>query len=352
MNHDEATIISTCAQYIDDTVNSGTINFKTGEAYSRRSTAHIAFTLLNASDVEDRNVWLPFHFLPGNDTKGSDPNPYFNRLVCRPNSEVAKAMCLNCIERKARPFSLHQLGITAHVFVDTWAHQGFAGIPNPVNYAEDIELAKGQTLGFNHRLFETFRREGFRTGMSVLLNLIQPIFVKWIAPVGHGMVLHYPDHPFRSWGYRNGHGEYIWRDNTAFFIEAADKLCEFIQRFRMGDPDAAVSGLPVAEKALIEDMLRTQSHDDANLRLTVWKKAISDGKFSFGPAELVYELEGEKSWKYEALGVKGQKISSFDKFDFSDSFLKSNWKHFHDAAQAHQHEILHEVLPKFGICAI
>jgi hypothetical protein len=31
--------------------------------------------------------------------------------------------------------------------------------------------------------------------------------------------------------------------------------------------------------------------------------------------------------------------------------LKSDWKHFHDALQAHRQDVLHDVLPRYGICA-
>jgi hypothetical protein len=40
-----------------------------------------------------------------------------------------------------------------------------------------------------------------------------------------------------------------------------------------------------------------------------------------------------------------------EEFPLNDSFMKSNWKHFHDALQAHRFDVLHDILPKYGICA-
>ena len=34
--------------------------------------------------------------------------------------------------------ALHRLGITMHVYADTWAHQGFAGTPHEINQATEI----------------------------------------------------------------------------------------------------------------------------------------------------------------------------------------------------------------------
>ncbi len=119
LRHDEAQIVATASQYVDDTVNSGTLRFRTGEAYSRATTAHKALDFHNLNNVDERCVWVPFHFIPGNQSEGRG-DEFLDRMVCRPNSDVAQAMVRRCIENQDHPFALHQLGITAHVFMDTW----------------------------------------------------------------------------------------------------------------------------------------------------------------------------------------------------------------------------------------
>jgi len=38
-------------------------------------------------------------------------------------------------------------------------------------------------------------------------------------------------------------------------------------------------------------------------------------------------------------------------FTFKPDFLRSNWKHFHDAVQYHSLFIVHDLLPRVGLCA-
>ena len=42
-------------------------------------------------------------------------------------------------------------------------------------------------------------------------------------PLGHGAVLSHPDKPFLKWGYKNGLGQEIERNNPRDFLEAAEK---------------------------------------------------------------------------------------------------------------------------------
>jgi hypothetical protein len=98
--------------------------------------------------------------------------------------------------------------------------------------------------------------------------------------------------------------------------------------------------------------MQTLTQENGVVRMDVWLSEISKGVFSFGPAQVIYDVEGLASWKYQALGIETQRTRRWDRFDYTPAFLTSNWKLFHDAAQAHQFEILHEILPEFGICAI
>ncbi len=349
LRHEDANIVATCSQYVDDTVNSGVVKFKTGESFYRMSTAHKKLDYHIALPTEDRKVWVPFHFLPGNSSEGPDASEFYNRVVCKPNSEVAQAMLKNCILQKERAFGLHQLGITAHVYIDTWAHQEFAGVDHPINMAKDIVLEDPKD---SDNFFKVCWREGL---LAAVLYVFQPYFLRILNrlfPMGHGSVLHYPDHPFRIWSYTNGHGRRVHRNNPKDFLEAADELYKFICRFRMKDPGAIVSSIPEADRILISHLIKSLTDEDGEKRNKVWLKKIAEGAFSFGASDLSYESHGPKSWKCEALGTRRAHLSRYEKFDFQPHFLNSNWKLFHDAAQAHQFEILREILPQFGICAV
>ena len=118
-DHGQAEIIATSSQYVDDTVNSGAIRFRSGESYFRISTAHELTDYHIALSADERRTWVPFHFLPGNDPTGDPSRAFYNRIVCRPHSEVAKEMARLCIAKQDPSHGLHRLGITAHVFIDT-----------------------------------------------------------------------------------------------------------------------------------------------------------------------------------------------------------------------------------------
>jgi hypothetical protein len=342
LDHAQSSIVATCAQYVDDTVNDGVVRFKSGQSFRRISSAHAFSDYRILNPIETRLVWIPFHFLPGGDGGGDPSTGFYDQIVCRPHSEVAKAMARLCIEKKQAPHALHRLGITAHVFIDTWAHQGFAGVMHPVNVVWGIQLidppekAPGE---WGNRMLRWFWR--------MMSNLQSRYF-----PMGHGAALHYPDHPFRKWSYENGLGQTVMRDNPTDFLEAANQLCRFIQRFVKGDPEAEVSGLPAPDREVIRKKIVELTDDDPMVRLEHWLKAIEAGEFSFGPASPRYLASGAGSWKHAALGITSAEVDDATPVDYSQEFLVSDWKRFHDAALAHQYDVLKEILPGFGICAI
>jgi hypothetical protein len=334
-SHPKANIIAYCAQYVDDATNAGEIRFDNGAMYNRISSAHKMLDYRNSKALKNRQVWIPFHFLPGNGglPAGQAPRGGFHkRLICRPNSRVAQDMVRVCIDDKDKPYGLHRLGITMHVFADTWAHQGFAGVNHKVNEASNIKSQDGKAdARLAERLVNFFLSEAF--------------------PLGHGAVLSYPDRPYLSWKYKNGMGERVKRDNPTDFLNAAGQMCRAMQCWRIGEPDAQVDGLPEGDKKKIGTLLRTIKKDDGDERHEIWLKKIEEGHFSFRPAKLTYIPKGKKSWKYKALGTK-EWVDDFDEeFLYKDSFLTSNWKRFHDALQAHRFDLIHDILPKYGISA-
>jgi hypothetical protein len=331
--HEEASIVAYCAQYVDDSTNSGVINFDNGAMYSRISSAHKMLDYRNFLELANHYVWIPFHFLPGNNylPAGQDPEGSFiNKLICRPNSYVAQDMVRECIQRQTDPYGLYRLGITMHVYADTWAHQGFVGVNHRINEAKNLVNAKGKPD-------------------RNLRNRVTNFFVTEALPLGHGAVLSHPDKPFLRWGYTNGRGEKIIRDNPQDFLEAAEQMCRAMQRYLQQDPDATVPGLPEKDRATIGTLLETIIDDKGRHRHHKWLQAIADGIFSFGAAQVSYAARGQNSWKYAALGIEGDEENR-NKLAYNPEFLKSHWKLFHDALKAHQFFVIHDLLPRYGIC--
>lgn len=331
--HAEADIVAHAAQYVDDATSSGLIDFDKGPLYSRISSAHKMIDPRNKREVRNHMVWVPFHFLPGNeglDEKENVDADFFDKLVCRPDSPVARRMVRQAILERDRPYGLHRLGITMHVYADTWAHQGFAGVKHSVNEVENAE--------------ETSASGVFSSDWKKIIN---DFLDDAIPPLGHGRATILPDMPFLSWTYVNGDRQAISRNNTDEFCQAAEQMCRAMQCYIAGDPDAIASGIKAQDMAMIRDLLTTLKMEKGKKRHARWLEAIADGAFSFGRQTVSYPGKGPGSWKEQALG------SSRDKpeYHWTPGFLKSNWKYFHDAAQAHRFYVLHDLLPRYGICA-
>lgn len=329
--HEDADIIAYAAQYVDDATSRGTICFDNKALYERNSSAHKSIDIKNLDALDNQKVWMPFHFLPGNGgaRSGDDPEGTFIRkLVCLPASPIAKDMVKAVIldQDKDNRYALHRLGITMHVYADTWAHQGFAGVLHDINKV--VEIA------------ETGDTDIFQDSLINLIN-------RSIPELGHGQAFVFPDMPFLSWEYVNGRDEKISRNNTDEFCEAADALCQAMKRYRLKNPDAEVTGIGENDMKLIRKLFSELTMEDGEERHEEWLNKIEEGIFSFGPATINYAEDGKGSWKAEALG------SSRDMFEYKykESFLTSNWKLFHDALQLHRLIVAHDILPKYGICA-
>jgi len=330
----DAQIIAYAAQYVDDCTSEGPVYFNNKAIYNRISSAHSMLDYRNAKELANHQVWLPFHFLPGNGGKaaGSDPDGGFiEKIVCCPDSSVAQDMIHECITHKARAYGLHQLGVTMHVYADTWAHQGFAGVLHMINEVDDAQETSGSGV-FDKGLGEWLRGK---------LDDVVP-------PLGHGRANILPDMPFITWTYINGHNVKVVRNNTDNFCEAANKLCMAMQCFILGDADAQVEGIGKKDSDVIRKLLAETRTEDADERHEEWLKAIAEGQFSFGKQPgVTYAPRGRLSWKASALGTSHDERVHI----YSDDFIDSNWKLFHDATQAHRFSVLHDILPRYGICA-
>jgi hypothetical protein len=273
-------------------------------------------------------------------------------------------MMRDVIEAKtsAPGHSLHRLGIAAHVFVDTFAHRGFIGERTGFNGVGRIETAAGQGL---QRM---------------------PV-----PPIGHGQVGTYPDRPFLHWRYEDSSGRMVERDNPADFMAAADRLCEEFRRYRLGDPDAPVTGLDAVARDRLSTLVTGATDDDGDARLRSWLAALAADHFGFGPSQPTYVGKGKGSWKHAALGEfylgwlqaaqRGMETIPLEKrsllqrvgaklleagvehtealadhfniesvtYPFDPAFLSSHYKRFHDAAEEQRVAVFKKILPRFGI---
>lgn len=331
---DKAEIVAHASQYVDDATSHGTIHFDNGALYSRISSAHKMLDRRNADELANHQVWLPFHFLPGNDGLGEGQNPigtFINKIVCKPDSPIARQMVRQAIIDQDHPYGLHRLGVTMHVYADTWAHQGFAGVLHKINEVENVK--------------ETGTSGGFSSGLGAI---VADLLDDAVPPLGHGRATVFPDMPFLTWQYRNGSRQTIERNNTDQFCQAADQMYRAMKRYIAKDPYAVVSGIDEPDMNKIQDLFTKITEKDGEKRHIAWLSAIEHDPFSFGSEKVTYPGKGPGSWKEQALDTSEEKLM---KYAWTTAFLKSNWKYFHDAAQAHRFYVIYDLLPKFGICA-
>lgn len=340
MEHTSAEKLAYCAQYVDEATNSEPVRFQNGAMFNRISSAHKMLDYRNGNELANHLAWIPFHFLPGNNglESGSIPNGGFiQRLVCKPDSPVARDMLRSVAKYRQSPLGLYMMGVAMHVYADTFAHQGFAGVSNKINDVQNIESDEDDNL----------------------LDRIRDSILNWsissVSPLGHGPALSFPDRPYVTWSYEDGEGSFINRNNTDDFLQAANQMYKAIKCYLEEDESMNIDrqdSMPSEKLTLIENALTQIRDEDGEDRHKQWLKWISQGKFGFDPIELTFIPSGKDSWKEVARGkaVASPMSSDLITYRYDESFLTSDWKYFHDALKSYRLDIIRDVLPKYGIC--
>ncbi|EGQ9623278.1 DUF6765 family protein, partial [Vibrio parahaemolyticus] len=324
------------AQYVDEATNYHPIHFDNGAMYDRIVSTHKMLNYRNTQELANHQVWIPFHFLPGNLSFSSNVKPdgrFIYRLVCKPDSAVARDMLRMVATHWNKPYGVHLMGIAMHVYADTFAHQGFAGVIHAYNKVDNLESSASSLL-------QRIKGDLLSGGVSAS------------SPLDHGAALSFPDRLYTSWSYLNGEGESIVRDNTSILLQAADAMCKALQCWKHGDVEINIDnqpGLATQQRSIIEHALKTINDEDGEIRHAQWLKWLREGKFGFSAVDLSFDKDGESSWKQRA---RGRGFIQDDQlvYRYSSSFLNSDWKLFHDALKTYRIEVIRDVLPKYGIC--
>jgi hypothetical protein len=379
--HNEAAKIAYAAQYVDDATNVGSICFKSSEyMYFRIATAHRMIDYQNLIEVANHMVWLPFHFLPGNGGLPAGQNPpdgEVEKLICRPDSHVARDMLRASFADHNKERGLHRLGIAMHVYADTFAHQGFVGAMHKANEVSNLhsdnpgadkQLQDAPIITLlknalkNIKDFIYFVRGSVKWLLAAVMIMIRERTwpgeylndISKAEPLGHIAALAYPDLPYLVWHYTCYNTTTIDRDNPTDYLTAIDMMTRAMRAWRAGDGTMTLEqhdGLNDADRAVVDELLRGLNDPEDEVRHKHWLQAIKAGRFSFGPVELGYVAKGDGSWKHQSLGTDQEQDYGIEQYSYSSAFLSSDWKLFHDAAQVHRSAVVHDILPRYGICA-
>lgn len=198
----------------------------------------------------EREIWIPFHFLPGNLRKitddkknevwkyryehdGVNPTRSFDEVwdekdfacMCFPNSELAEEMVKDTHkvfhkESYCKEFKLMLLGIRMYVLADTWAHQGFTGSRNYwCNHADNV---KG-----------TSREPAPAAAWSLRYHSL--------GYLGHLKMGHLPDQGFRKYSYNaRWREERIDVDNVTRFSNALAQMYNALKFIQCEEPCSQV----------------------------------------------------------------------------------------------------------------
>ena len=355
--------IATAAEFVDDNGDKETIEFPDGGRLDFVPTAHHTTDIENIDRHDQRLVWVPFHFIPGNEGRSMS-----ERLLCRKDSEIAREMIDHNLSLADKPFGLHLAGITAHVYADTFSHYGFSGVSSRWNRIDtssveffDIEPKirgyleekasrfpekYGKEMGrlpnirdpesWNHRLSDTISRlkDRFMGNAAEALS----------GALGHGAAVTYPDRPFLRWQFDYEHPKRRssgLRDNPATFLEACEKLHGMFRRLGERNPDAMQDGGCAFEdiRDAVVPILATQASREG--REKAWKNAAKAGDL-FVKSESILPYQGA-SWKRELDGLRRAT-------DSRKALDKSIFRFF-QAAAAHRTFVLRDLLPRHGLVA-
>jgi hypothetical protein len=71
ITREAARVIAIAAQFVDDNAAKESISFRDGGRLDAQATAHQAVYRKNIDLEDQRRIWVPFHFLPGNQGKAT-----------------------------------------------------------------------------------------------------------------------------------------------------------------------------------------------------------------------------------------------------------------------------------------
>ena len=314
IHHDFSEKIAYASQHTDDAKYNHELFFKNGGRFKQQRSAHEFLDLKVFTKEVGYDIFLPFHFLPG-----AEGEEFYESLICRENSEVAQEMLGDTLSTLEKPYGLHRLGITLHIYADTWAHQNFHGLQKQHNVVNNLSYKN----------------------KSALLRSV----AEYLPEIGHGQAFKSPDEPYLVWSYRGYNmKEEIEINNTERYVDAAAKIFNYIA-MSVYEKYPEIFVEEPRKWVDVENLFREIFAFNGELedRINNWKDKLSSNFFGFKSFTSYHDRE----WFRKAVVVYKNGIE--DEYHREPDFNKSDWKYFHDAVTYHSFYIKHELLPKYGI---
>lgn len=339
---DVATRIARSAQYVDDSnAHEREIDdHEDGGKFATVVTAHTGLSGQNRDLDDQRLVWVPFHFIPGN-----EGDTFSQRLVCRKNSDIAREMIEHHMEFDAE-FSPELVGVGMHVYADTFAHYGFAGISSRVNRvdADSIKLTQSDAVAENF-LGKTLHSWLGKWGglISNYRRLSNVAAEKVTGALGHGGVSLYPDAPFLEWEYEYEFPEQagvkkVHRNNHDDYMEAAECMWEYFREYSEYYPDENIDAHADFEdyREVFAEIYRNEGNKHE--RTEAWHEVAASGDLGF--------QEEIPEYDHESIDAEHDNFSELDSSDYAPELYAYR---FHQAATVHRDYVAKILLPSHGL---
>ena len=326
-----AEIVATASEYVDDAIWDREVLAEDGRCILTEMTAHKLLDFKNADNESQRKVWLPFHFLPGGE---GDTSPA--QLICRKDSGISRAMVQRSIAFAAdASYGAHLMGIMAHVYADTFAHDGFMGANHSYNAIESnsicLDVTSDGILDYIQKRAKGFKNKLLSYGLSQFF------------PLGHAAATTYPDRPYLRWRYvRAVDGKEVERENPKDYLAACKAMHEMFKAYLERVPKKGESGTAKRWKEIrnpVKELIEIEG--DKGTRIKAWKKAMWNNQL-FGGNAKVPQYKGHK-WSAS--------IDDLEPLEIPKNIDKLPVYRFYQAVRIYRAHVLSNLLPSSNIIA-
>lgn len=318
-----ARTIAHASQFVDDAIVGKQVVVDQQKAILPVVSSHMPTDYKNASIVDQWQVWVPFHFLPGN-----QGNSFDERMICQPDSEVANKMKKLIFEKLDTQHLLHLMGILAHAYADTFSHWGFIGLEHGFNQVDQDALKISDKHSSNIGEYVMDKVDQLRARFK-------GAFAE-IVPLGHGPAETLPDRPYLEWQFaytnRPKFGVQT-RNNFEYFCDGCRCLHQLFIDFVKINPEVAQEEAPKKWDdiaSVVKDILLIE--DKMESRIKQWRTKLAQGSFctvtnddkNIDYNESEWLLTSEKgSYSIEALQAHDAYLFAKAALDYKDMLFRN-----------------------------
>lgn len=329
-----ARTVATAAQFVDDAEDDRPLNLGGASFLLPVVSAHPMLDKANVEVFDQWQVWVPFHFLPGNIGDSAE-----ERLLCRvgaPGNPAADAILKLANDSLDEPYGWHLLGVVTHVIQDTFSHWGFSGISSAYNHVEQGDIVLLPTK--DPQLLNDISAEA-----QDLWERFTGSLAEDLSALGHGSVATYPDRPYLAWEFdyemslsrcpRQDNETHAKHVNTESYLAACNRLYDVYAAAAARKCNATPR--PFADIAgSVLNILKVEKRKDG--RIDAWNNAMATSTLFRAAPEDMDLLYDSRCWAPSLLRTrpKAEKLEA---------------QLFFKASRTYRCFVLGQLLPSLGL---